>query len=165
MPLARVVALVGGLALVAAYAMPWFGVSMGGQGIVLSGQFLGRFLSGATDLRQFMPGAAGGPDEVRALLGLVYLFPVAGGLAALLALLPGRRPVDAALVLVGLVPLVALLIGVGRLPPGARPELGLWVIGVGAGLVLLGAVADAALPAARVDGGADAALPAGRVDR
>jgi hypothetical protein len=145
MPVARVIALVGGLALVAAYAMPWFGVSMQGQGVVLSGQFLGRLLSGATDLRQFMPGAAGGPSEVRMLLGLVYLFPTAGLIAALLALLPWRRAVDGALILVGVIPLVALAVGLGRLPPGARPELGLWAIGVGAIAVLLGAALDLAL--------------------
>src|SRR5439155_4136726 len=127
-------------------AMPWFGVSMSGQGIVLSGQFLGRFLSGATDLRQFMPGATGGPNEVRMLLMLVYLFPAAGLLAALLALLPWRRPVDATLILVGVVPLVALVIGLGRLPPGAQPELGLWAIGAGAAAVLLGAALDLLLP-------------------
>ncbi|HEY3111269.1 MAG TPA: hypothetical protein VGL23_21110 [Chloroflexota bacterium] len=149
MPVARVLALIGGLALVAAYAMPWFGVSMGGQGIVLSGQFLGRFLSGATDLRQFMPGAAGGPAEVRMLLLLVYLFPVAGLIAAALALLPWRRPVDGALVLLGLVPLVALAVGLGRLPPGARPELGLWAIGVGAAAVLVGGLLDLFAPAVK----------------
>jgi len=158
MALGRVIALIGGLTLVAAYAMPWFAVSMSGQGIVLSGQFLGRFLSGATDLRQFMPGAAGGPNEVRMLLMLVYLFPAAGLLAALLALLPWRRPVDATLILVGVVPLVALVIGLGRLPPGARPELGLWAIGAGAAAVLLGAALDLLSPTGS-GRAADAAAP------
>jgi hypothetical protein len=157
MPIARVLALLGGLALVAAYAMPWFGVSMGGQGVVLSGQFLGRFLSSATDLRQFMPGAAGGPSEVRMLLGLVYLFPAVGALAAVLALLPWRRPVDAGLLLVGVVPLVALAIGLGRLPPGARPETGLWVIGIGGIAVVVGALLDLVLPR-DADGRASAVL-------
>ena len=63
----------------------------------------------------------------------------------MLALLPWRRAVDGALVLVGLVPLVALVVGLGRLPPGARPELGLWAIGAGAAAVLLGAALDLAL--------------------
>src|SRR5687768_11096157 len=102
MPIGRVLALVGGLALVSAYAMPWFGVSVNGQGIVLSGQFLGRFLSTTTDLRRVMPGAAGGPDEVRMLLGLVYFFPACGALAALVAAgtawLARRRLWDALLV-------------------------------------------------------------------
>ena len=81
------------------------------------------------------------------LLMLVYLFPVAGLIAAALALLPWRRSVDAALVLVGLVPLVALAVGLGQLPPGARPELGLWAIGIGAAAVLVGALVDLFAPA------------------
>jgi hypothetical protein len=146
LPLGRVVALVGGLALLAAYAMPWFAVSVSGQGVLLSGQFLGRFLSGTNDLSRVMPGAAGGPTEVRLLLGLVYLFPACGALAALVAaataLRARRGRWNAVLLVVGAVPLAALAIGLGRLPPGASPELGLWVIGVGALAVLLGAALD-----------------------
>src|SRR5258708_6403388 len=74
MPLGRVIALIGAMALLAAYAMPWFSVSVGnGQGITLSGLFLGRFLAGADDLRRFMPGARGGPAEVQQLRLLVLL--------------------------------------------------------------------------------------------
>ncbi|HEY3080111.1 MAG TPA: hypothetical protein VGM69_09410 [Chloroflexota bacterium] len=146
MPLGRVVALVGGFALLAAYAMPWFGVSVSGQGVLLSGQFLGRFLSGTNDLSRVMPGAAGGPNEVRLLLGLVYLFPACGALAALVAAATAwrarRARWNALLLLTGVVPLAALAIGLGRLPPGASPELGLWVIGAGALAVVLGALLD-----------------------
>jgi choline-glycine betaine transporter len=147
MPLGRVVALVGGLAVLAAYAMPWFGIQVGNQGIVLSGVFLGRFLSTATDLRQFMPGASGGPNEVLMLRGLVMLFPTVGALAALAAcagVLPRVRATsNMALACLGLVPLVALIVGLSQLPPGAAPELGLWVIGGGSVAVLLGAALDA----------------------
>jgi hypothetical protein len=146
MPLGRVVALIGALALVAAYAMPWFGVSVQGQGVVLSGQFLGRFLSSTTDLRRVMPGAAGGPDEVRMLLALVYFFPACGALAALVAagtaFLARRRWWDALLLALGVLPLIALTVGVSQLPPGAAPETGLWVIGVGGAAVVAGAALD-----------------------
>src|SRR6059058_4150573 len=117
LPLTCVLALVGGLALIAAYYMPWFGT----QGLLLSGQFLNTFLSGTTDLRRVMPGASGTPEEVFQLRLLVNLFPAAGALGAVLALLAGlrrRRSWGILLVLVGAVPLLALLIGVGRLPPG-----------------------------------------------
>jgi hypothetical protein len=58
-----VLALVGGLGLVAAYWMPWFGT----QGLLLSGAFLNQFLSTtpAPDLRRVMPGASGGPQEAQ----------------------------------------------------------------------------------------------------
>src|SRR5215210_4898959 len=122
LPLGRVLALIGGLALLAAYLMPWFGVSLGGQGIVLSGEFLGRFLGSATDLRRFMPGASGDPNEVLALRALVGLFPASGLLAVLLVLAGQigarwRRATDVALLVVGLVPLIAVLLGLSRLPP------------------------------------------------
>jgi hypothetical protein len=146
MPVGRVLALVGGLALVAAYAMPWFGVSVNGQGVVLSGQFLGRFLSTTTDLRRVMPGAAGGPEEVRMLLGLVYFFPACGALVAAVAVATawaaGRRGWNALLALLGLLPLAALFVGLSQLPPGATPETGLWVIGLGGLAVVLGALTD-----------------------
>jgi hypothetical protein len=146
MPLGRVVALIGALALVAAYAMPWFGVSVQGQGVVLSGQFLGRFLSSTTDLRRVMPGAAGGPDEVRMLLSLVYFFPACGALATLVAVgtawVARRGWWDALLLVLGLLPLVALAVGLSQLPPGAAPETGLFVIGIGGAAVVVGAALD-----------------------
>lgn len=146
MPVGRVMALVGGLALVAAYAMAWFGVSVNGQGVVLSGQFLGRFLSTTTDLRRVMPGAAGGPDEVRMLLALVYFFPACGALAAAVALATAwgarRRSWNVLLGLLGLLPLGALAVGLSQLPAGATPETGLWVIGVGGLAVVVGALLD-----------------------
>jgi len=83
-PTGRVLSLIGGLALLAAYFMPWFGLSSPQGSIVLSGEFLGRFLSGTTDLRRFMPGASGDPNEARLLQGLVYLFPSAGAVATVL---------------------------------------------------------------------------------
>jgi hypothetical protein len=146
MPIGRVLALVGGLALIAAYGMAWFGISVNGQGVVLSGQFLGRFLSTTTDLRRIMPGAAGGPEEVRMLLALVYFFPACGALSAVLALatawLARRRWWNAGLVVLGLLPLAALAVGLSQLPPGAAPETGLWVIGFGGVAVVIGALVD-----------------------
>ena len=159
MPIGRVLALVGGLAMVAAYAMPWFSISMGGQGISLSGLFLGRFLASTNDLSRMMPGARGGPEEVARLRTLVLLFPIAGGVAALLALSTAfatrRRLADLLLAIVGVVPLLAVVGGLSQLPPGAAPELGLWVIGAGAVAVILGALLDflAAGPPRAVEGG------------
>jgi hypothetical protein len=145
-PIGRAIALIGGLAIVAAYAMPWFGVAMSGQGIVLSGQFLGRFLAGTDDLRRFMPGATGGAAEVQMLRGLVYVFPASGLLAAVVAAATAwsrfRRPSDVALVLLGLVPLAALAIGLSRLPPGSSIEIGVWTIGGGTIAVIVGAALD-----------------------
>lgn len=169
MPLGRVVSLVGGVLLVAAYAMPWFGVDAGGGQIVtLSGLFLGRFLSSATDLRRFMPGAAGGPGEVAQLRALVYLFPAFGGLAVLASLLTAwwwrRRAVDALIVLLGTVPLAALAVGLGQLPAGARPEIGLWAIGGGAFLVILGALLDWLLDRLRPLGERDVVAQPGAVE-
>ena len=150
MPLGRVLALIGALAIVAAYAMPWLGVQVGNQGISLSGQFLGRFLASTNDLGRFMPGATGGPAEVQQLRALVFLFPAAGALATLLVLLGiflrRRRLVDLLVGLVALVPLAALFVGLSRLPPGTNPEIGLWVIGGGAAAAMLGALLDALLP-------------------
>jgi hypothetical protein len=50
-PWGTVLALVGGLALVAAFWMPWMGIQAGGQGVLLAGNNLGRLLSGTTDPR------------------------------------------------------------------------------------------------------------------
>ena len=48
LPLGSVLALMGGLALVTAYFMPWFAV----QGLLLSGSFLARFLSNPADVQR-----------------------------------------------------------------------------------------------------------------
>ena len=149
LPLGTVLALVGGLALLAAFWMPWLGIQVGAQGALLSGDVLGRLLSSTTDLRQFMPGSSGNPLEAQALRALVYLFPVSGGLAALLAVLDGwlgrRRWLAVLLVVVGLVPLVGLLVGLTRLPPTASREVGLWLIGAGSAAVALGPIVNGLL--------------------
>jgi hypothetical protein len=146
-PIARVVAFIGGLALLAAYFMPWFG----SQGVILTGAFLDQLLGSTTDLRRLLPGAAGGPLEVQLLRALVDLFPIAGGLAALLSLLVTLQPAwrlagNILVAACGLLALVALGGGVSRLPPGATWEVGLWLIGAG-GLAILGGVGlDARAP-------------------
>ena len=152
-PLGRGLALLGGLAILAAFLMPWLGVSSPQGSVVLTGEFLGRFLGSTNDLRRFLPGASGEPGEVQALRALVYLFPACGALAALLAiagvLRPALgRPLDVALGLSGLVPLVALALGVTRLP-AATPEAGLRLIGLGAVVVLVGALVGAARASGR----------------
>ena len=141
LPVGSVLALVGGLALVTAYFMPWFAV----QQLLLSGAFLAQFLSSPSDVQRFMPALAGNPSELRQLRMLIYLFPTAGGLATLLALWHGFRSgrpgwLSALLAASGAVPLVALLIGVNRLPPGATLEVGLWQIGIGAVAIVAGAL-------------------------
>jgi hypothetical protein len=142
LPLGTVLALIGGLALVTAFWMPWIGIQVGAQGALLSGEVLGRILSGTADLRQFVPGSSGDPMEARLLRGLVYLFPVSGLIASGLALLEGwlgrRRWLAALVVIVGLVPLAGLLIGLTRLPPTTSREVGLWLIGAGSAAVVLG---------------------------
>jgi hypothetical protein len=135
--LPRVLALVGGLALVAAFFMPWFS----SQNLLLSGQFLHQFLGNPGDLRRFLPGASGAPGEAQVLRALVDFFPVCGAIAAAAALVGGiRRNVvaDVVLGLGGLLPLVAWAIGVSRLPPGANAEVGLWLIVSGALAILAG---------------------------
>ena len=139
-------ALVGGLGLVAAYWMPWFGT----QGLLLSGAFLNEFLSSTPDLRRVMPGATGGPQEAQQLRGLVLLFPTTGILGTMVALAAGltsghNRVWGVVLALLGAVPLVALLVGVGRLPPGSTLEAGLWTIGLGAACVCLGGLLEAVI--------------------
>jgi hypothetical protein len=139
-PIPRVVSLIGGLALVAAYFMPWFGT----QGLILTGVFLDQLLGSTTDLRRLVPGSAGGPLEVQLLRALVDFFPVAGGLATILTLLLSVQPVwrlagNILLGACGLLALVALAGGVSRLPPGATWEVGLWLLGMG-GLAILAGV-------------------------
>jgi hypothetical protein len=146
LPVGTVLALIGGLALVAAFWMPWLGIQVGAQGALLSGDVLGRLLGGTSDLRQFIPGSSGNPLEAQALRALVYLFPTAGILAAVLALLEGwlgrRRPLAILIVVAGLVPLIGLLGGLTRLPPNASRELGLWLIGFGSVAIILGPVVN-----------------------
>jgi hypothetical protein len=149
MPIARVVSLVGGLALLAAFYMPWFG----SQGVILTGAFLDQLLGSTTDLRRLLPGAAGGPLEVQLLRALVDLFPIAGGLAAVVTLLVTLRPgwrlaADVVVGVCGVLALVALVGGVSRLPPGATFEVGLWLIGAGGLLLLAGVALDVFGPAA-----------------
>jgi hypothetical protein len=149
LPLGTVLAVVGGLALVTTFWMPWIGIQVGTQGALLSGDVLGRLLGGTADLRQFVPGSTGDPMEARLLRALVFLFPVCGALAAGLALLEGwlgrRRWLAVLVVIVGVVPLAGLLIGLTRLPPTASREIGLWLIGVGSAAVVLGPILNALL--------------------
>jgi hypothetical protein len=148
--LGRVLALVGGLALVAAFFMPWFS----SQGLLLSGQFLHTFLASAspTDLRRFLPTSS--PSEVQALRLLVDLFPACGAVIAVAALIGGlalatRTLADVVLAVASAVPLVAWAIGITRLPPGANFEIGLWLILAGAVAALLGVTLDRLAPAPR----------------
>jgi hypothetical protein len=137
--LTRVLALVGGLALLAAFFMPWFA----SQGLLLSGQFLDSFLSSANpaEVQRFLPSSS--PSEVILLRALVDLFAVCGVIAAAASvtggLAPRTRPITNLLLgLSGLVPLIAWAIGIGRLPPGSTPEIGLWLIVAGALAILIG---------------------------
>jgi hypothetical protein len=135
---------VGGLALVAAFFMPWFS----SQGLLLSGQFLHTFLSSASaaDLRRFLP--SNSPQEVQLLRVLVDLFPVCGAIGAIAALLGAlSSPLLAAsnvlLGICGAVPLLAWAGGITRLPAGAAFEIGLWLIALGSVAMLLGLVLEA----------------------
>jgi hypothetical protein len=132
-------ALIGGLGLVAAFFMPWFG----SQGLLLSGQFLHNFLGSASanDLRRFLPNSS--PTEVQLLRVLVDLFPMCGAIAAVTLLIggvtaSGRGALNVLSVLSGLIPLVAWAVGIGRLPPGSSFEVGLWLIAVCSLAVLIG---------------------------
>lgn len=144
--LPRVFALVGGLALVGAFFMPWFA----SQGLLLSGQFLHTFLGGArpAELRQFLPPES--VSEVALLRALVDLFAVCGAVGAAASLIGGiARPVrpvaNVVQALSGLVPLGAWAVGIGRLPAGSSPEIGLWLIAGGSIAILIGLVLDLAL--------------------
>jgi hypothetical protein len=141
--LPRVLALVGGLVLLAAFFMPWFST----QGLLLSGQFLHLFLSNPTDMRRFMPGASGSPAEAQLLRALVDFFPASGALAALAALIGGlshgwHRTTNVVQALGGIAPFAGWAIGVTRLPPGATPEIGLWLIPLGSLAILAGLALD-----------------------
>ena len=63
--------------------------SFSSQGLLLSGQFLHTFLTGASaaDLRRFLPSSS--PAEVQLLPLLVDLFPACGAVAAVAALVGG----------------------------------------------------------------------------
>ncbi len=139
-------ALVGALAVVAAFFMPWFDV----QRLLMSGQFLNEFLAGTRDLRQFLPTFAGGPGEVTLLRALVLLFPACGVVAAALVLLGAclrrdRWIVDTLLALVAVVILAALGAGVTQLPVGATPQIGLGLMGAGGVAILAGLALEIAL--------------------
>jgi len=141
--LSRVLALVGGLGLVAAFFMPWFS----SQGLLLSGQFLHNFLgnAAAADLRRFLPTSTA--TEVQLLRLLVDLFPMAGALAAVAALSGGlasaaRTPSNVVLAAAGSVTLAAWALGVTRLPPGANAETGLYVIAAGGFAILAGTLVE-----------------------
>ncbi len=138
-----VLALVGGVLLVSAFFMPWFS----SQGLLLSGQFLDQFLSNPGDLRRFLPGSSGSPAEAQLLRRLVDLFPGCGIVACVAALAGGlihgwRRLTNVVLGLSGVIPLVGWAIGITRLPPGASPEVGLYVIACASAAVLVGLALD-----------------------
>jgi hypothetical protein len=137
--LPRVLALVGGLGLVGAFFMPWFST----QNLLLSGQFLHQFLADPGDLRRFLPGSSGSPMEVQMLRWLVDLFPACGTIAIVAALVGGllrrwRHAANVVLGVCGALPLVGWGLGITRLPAGANPEIGLWVIALGSAAVLIG---------------------------
>jgi hypothetical protein len=140
-PVARVLGLVGSLAVLAAYFMPWFGT----QGLILTGQFLHLLLSSSRDLSQFLPTSS--PLEVQLLRGLVDFFPVMGGAAAVLAVVATARPgwrawCNPLLIVCGVAVLIGLVGGTQRLPPGSSLEVGLWTIALGGVLILLGVAVD-----------------------
>jgi hypothetical protein len=152
LPLGRVLSLLGGLLIAVAFFIPWLAVTTPQGTGLLSGDFLNRFLSGANpaELRRMMPGFGGTPAELQGLRTLVLLFPTCGALAALLALgaalgPQGRTPLNLALALCGILPLLAAATGLGLLPAAARPELGLGLIAAGGLAVLLGIGVDLAM--------------------
>jgi hypothetical protein len=137
--LTRLLALVGGLAVLAAFYMPWFAT----QNLLLSGDFLDQLLRTASpaQLRQFIPNSS--ESEITLLHALVDLFPVCGALAVLASLLGSfvRSAMTTATIvqgLVGVVVLAAWAAGVSRLPPNASMEIGLWLMLAGALLSLVG---------------------------
>ena len=141
--LPRVMALVGGVLLTTAFFMPWFS----SQGLLLSGQFLHQFLSNPGDLRRFLPGSSGSASEAQLLRALVDLFPACGAIAFLAALTGGlwrrwRLATNIVLALAGAIPLAGWAIGITRLPPGASPEIGLWLIACASLGTLVGLALD-----------------------
>jgi hypothetical protein len=80
---------------------------------------------------------------VQLLRALIDLFPVCGSIAAIASLIGGltasfRSLANTTLACAGLVPLIAWAIGLRQLPPGSSPEIGLWLIGLGALAILVG---------------------------
>jgi hypothetical protein len=140
--LPRVLSLIGGLGLVAAFFMPWFSA----QSLLLSGQFLHQFLANPGDLRRFLPGSSGSPAEAEQLRALVDVFPASGVVATLATLVggltPWRWPANLILGLAGLIPLVGWAAGITRLPPGATAEVGLWLIATSSAAVLVGLILE-----------------------
>ena len=139
--LPRVLALLGGALLVSAFFMPWFS----SQGLLLSGQFLHLFLSNPGDLRRYLRGSSGSPGEAQLLRALVDLFPACGAIAFVAALAGAfvrRLAMNILLGLAGAIPLIGWAIGITRLPPGANPEIGLWVIASASAGVLVGLAFD-----------------------
>jgi hypothetical protein len=137
--LPRVLALIGGCGLVGAFFMPWFST----QNLLLSGQFLHQFLGNPGDLRRFLPGSSGDPAEAQLLRTLVDLFPACGTVAIVTTLAGGlqnrwRLSLNVVLGLSGGVPFIAWAVGIGRLPPGAAAEVGLWLIALSSAAVLIG---------------------------
>ena len=87
------------------------------------------------------------PDSLRAL---VDLFPTCGAIASAAALVGGlapgwQRPANMVLGISGALPLIGWALGITRLPPGANPEVGLWVIALGAAAVLGGLALELAM--------------------
>ena len=140
------IALVGGLGLVASYWMPWFSLSDPRGSLSLSGSFLWSFLSSTTDLGRVVPGLSSSPGEVQLLRFAVVAAPLSGFFVTLLAAsgiqLRFRWPGTALLLIFGGLPLLCLAVGTQRLPPGARPEIGLWLIGAGGFAALAGALLE-----------------------
>lgn len=137
LPIARAIGLLGSLAIIAGYFMPWFGT----QGVIFTGNLLTRFLGGSPDLRQVLPGI--GPSEVQLLRALVVFFPLAGaaGLGLLVTTLVWprlRRVLDPLASVLAVLTLAALAGGLSQLPRGASLEVGVWLIGAGASMLLLG---------------------------
>jgi hypothetical protein len=79
------------------------------------------------------------------LRALVDLFPACGAIAFLAALVGGfgwRLAMNIILGLAGAIPLIGWAVGISRLPSGANPEVGLWVIAGSSLAVLVGLALD-----------------------
>jgi hypothetical protein len=140
--LGRVLALVGGLGLLAAYWMPWIGNQQG----AMAGSNLATVLARTTDLSRLVPGFNISPEETQLLKLVIGAVPTVGALVALLAA-SGLQVrfglvVNTLLGLAGVVMLLALMFGSQRLPPGALPQIGLNVIGWASVATVLGAILD-----------------------